>query len=48
VKQLDNQETQLGSLRKELESLTTQHAQAQSAFNAFVAGLVAGMEGPGL
>src|SRR5262249_39564465 len=48
VKQLDDQETQLATLRKELDALTSQHAQAQAALNTFIAGLTAGAEGAGL
>ena len=47
VKQLDEQETRLGTLRQDLQSLTTEHTQAQAALNAFIAGLSTGT-GPGI
>ncbi len=48
VKQLDEQETRLGTLRQELQSLTTEHTQAQASLNAFIAGLSTGTDGPGI
>jgi hypothetical protein len=39
VRQLDAQETQLETMREGLATLTAEHARAQSALEAFIAGL---------